>query len=199
MEGTSFQYSSSLFVIFFYKSFTIKRKNCYIEKIYFPIISKLFEEQMKEKSLFLFSLESGLRVVDSRPTNMPVVQEKELWMGNLSELEDGSVAIIDYESTYEEANFTKYGRYIMEIIDWYLRKGRRSDIHMMYCTRQISIKSMPLSIRTEPSHLSGTPSGKWLDNIKEKIAGKPLWMRHLCILLPLTYKGRDKKQEIIKE
>lgn len=171
------------------------------------IISKLFGERMKGKKLSLFGLESGLKVVDSRPTNMPVVQAKELRMDNLFELEDGSVAIIDYESTYKEANFTKYGRYIMGAIDRYLREGKRPDIHMMVLyTADIeeevaSLERTACSIRTESSYLSEAPSGEWLNDARVKIAEKSVTdevLMHL-VLLPLTYKGREKKQEIIKE
>ena len=81
------------------------------------IVSKLFGQQMKGKSLSLFGLKSDLKVVDVKPTNIPIVQARELRMDNLFELEDGSVAILDYESTYKKANFTKYGRYIMDVIE----------------------------------------------------------------------------------
>jgi len=57
--------------------------------------------------------------------NIPIVQAKELRMDNLFELEDGSVAILDYESEYNEANFTKYGRYLMDVIDRYLKEGKQ--------------------------------------------------------------------------
>ena len=67
---------------------------------------------MKGKSLTLFGLGTDLKVVDVRPTNIPIVQAGELRMDNLFELEDGNVAILDYESEYKKANFTKYGRYI---------------------------------------------------------------------------------------
>lgn len=51
----------------------------------------------------MFGLETELKVVDIRPTNIPIVQARELRMDNLFELEDGSVAILDYESEYKEA------------------------------------------------------------------------------------------------
>ena len=66
------------------------------------IISKLFGDRMKGKPLSLFGLESRLKVIDTKPTNLPVVWAKELRMNSLFELEDGSIAIIDYESDYKE-------------------------------------------------------------------------------------------------
>ena len=66
------------------------------------IVSKLFGDRMKGKPLSLFGLESDLKVVDARPTNIPIVRARELRMDNLFELEDGSAAIFDYESEYRE-------------------------------------------------------------------------------------------------
>ncbi len=83
---------------------------------------------MKGKSLSLFGLETDLKVVDVRPTNIPIVQARELRMDNLFELEDGSVAILDYESEYKKVNFTRYGRYIMDVIDRYLKEEKETDI-----------------------------------------------------------------------
>jgi len=65
------------------------------------IVSKLFGDRMKGKPLSLFGLRTDLKVVDVRPTNIPIVQAKELRMDNLFELEDGSVAVLDYESEHD--------------------------------------------------------------------------------------------------
>lgn len=122
------------------------------------IVSKLFGQQMKGKSLSLFGLKSDLRVVDVKPTNIPIVQARELHMDNLFELEDGSVAILDYESTYKKSNFTKYGRYIMSVIDRYLKEGKEPDIHMIVLyTADIdkaedSLNRTACNIRTEDSY-----------------------------------------------
>ena len=50
------------------------------------IVSKLFGEWMKGKPLSLFDLPTNLKVIDIRPTNLPIVQAKELRMDNLFEL-----------------------------------------------------------------------------------------------------------------
>lgn len=41
------------------------------------------------------------------------------------------MAILDYESEYRKENFTKYGRYVIDVIDRYLREGKEPDIHML--------------------------------------------------------------------
>ncbi|MCI8534769.1 MAG: hypothetical protein HFG68_04255 [Hungatella sp.] len=171
------------------------------------IVSKLFGDRMKGKSLSLFGLKSHLKVLDVRPTNIPIVQVKELRMDNLFELEDGSVAILDYESAYKETNFTKYGRYIMEVIDRYLTEGKQPDIHMMvlYTADIAKVKSImkrtACSIQIEASYLSGMPSEEWLEDAKSCILKGVIndeVLMHL-VILPLTYKGEEKKQKAIKQ
>ena len=88
------------------------------------IVSKLFGDRMKGKPLSLFGLGTDLRVVDVRPTNIPIVQARELKMDNLFVLEDGSVAVLDYESEYRKASFAKYGRYILGVLNGIEKTGR---------------------------------------------------------------------------
>ncbi len=139
------------------------------------IVSKLFGNQMKGKSLSLFGLETDLKVVDVRPTNIPIVQARELRMDNLFGPEDGSVAILDYESEYKKVNFTKYGRYIMDVIDRYLKEGKEPDIHMMVLytadieSSKTSLVKTACSIQVEASYLAGVPSEEWLEEVRKSI------------------------------
>ncbi len=171
------------------------------------IVSKLFGDRMKGKPLSLFGLGTDLKVVDVKPTNLPIVQARELRMDNLFELEDGSVAILDYESEYKKSNFTKYGRYIMDVADRYLKEGKEPDIHMMVLytadieRAETSFSRTACSIQTEASYLVKAPSEEWLKDVKAGIASQSItdeMMMHL-VLLPLTYKGEERKQEAIKE
>lgn len=170
------------------------------------IVSKVFGDQMKGKSLSLLGLETNLKVVDVRPTNIPIVQARELRMDNLFELEDGSVGILDYESEYKKTNFTKYGRYIMDVIDRYLKEGKEPDIHMMVLYTADIEKSPTIltrtacSIQVEASYLAGVCSEEWMEEVKRGIDENAVTdevLMHL-VILPLTYKGEEKKQEAIK-
>ncbi len=170
------------------------------------IVSKLFGQMMKGKPLSLFGLKTDLKVVDARPTDIPIVQARELRLDNLFELEDDSVAIIDYESVWKETNFIKYGRYILEVIDRYLQEGKRPDIHMMVLyTADIEkaanlMKRTACTIETETAYLIGVPSEEWLDYVRAGIADSQVSDEMLIrlILLPLTYKGEERKQAAIK-
>ncbi len=171
------------------------------------IVSKLFGDRMKGKPLSLFGLGSNLKVVDVRPTNIPIVQARELRMDNLFELEDGSVAILDYESAYKKANFTKYGRYIMDVIDRYLREEKEPDIHMMVLytadieESKASMERTACRIQVEASYLAGVPSEEWMEDARKRIEEGNItdeMLMHL-VILPLTYKGEEKKQKAIKD
>lgn len=170
------------------------------------IVSKLFGDRMKGKPLSLFGFGSGLKVVDVRPTNIPIVQARELRMDNLFELEDGSVAILDYESAYKKANFTKYGRYIMDVIDRYLREEKEPDIHMMVLytadieRAETSMERTACRLQVDASYLAGAPSEEWMEDARKRIAEGRMtdaMLMHL-VILPLTYKGEEKKQRAIR-
>lgn len=120
-------------------------------------------------------------------------------MDNLFELEDGSVAIIDYESDYKEVNFIKYGRYIMDVIDRCLREGKEPDIHMVVLYTadvehaETSFVRTACKIQMETSYLVKAPSEKWMADIRKGISEQNLTdgeLMHL-VLLPLTYKGKE--------
>ena len=171
------------------------------------IVSKLFGDRMKGKPLSLFGLGSNLKVVDVRPTNIPIDQARDLRMDNLCELEDGSVAILDYESAYKKANFTKYGRYIMDVIDRYLREEKEPDIHMMVLytadieEAKASMERTACRIQVEASYLAGVPSEEWMEDARKRIEEGNItdeMLMHL-VILPLTYKGEEKKQKAIKD
>lgn len=127
-------------------------------------------------------------------------------MDNLFELEDGSVAILDYESQFKETNFTKYGYYIMNVINRYLNEGKTPDIHMMVLytadieTAKTTLERTACRIKIEAAYLTGTPSELWLEEIKKSLANQIISDITLMrlILLPLTYKDEEKKQETIK-
>lgn len=171
------------------------------------IVSKLFGDHMKGKSLSLLGLGTDLRVVDVKPTNLPIVQARELRMDNLFELEDGSVAILDYESEYRKRNFTKYGRYMMDVTDRYLKEEQEPDIHMMVLytadieRAETTLERTACRIRTETAYLVGTPSEQWMEQVKSGIDGNRITDELLIrlVILPLTYKGKEEKQKAIRK
>ena len=74
------------------------------------IASKVFAEQLKGKSLEAYGVEvGGIRAV--LPTNIPAIKVNELRLDNLLELQDGTVALVDYESEYKRESKVKYLNY----------------------------------------------------------------------------------------
>ncbi len=107
----------------------------------------------------------------------------------------------------KEEDLTKYGRYILDVIDRYLREGKRPDIHMMVLyTADIEEAGTDLDrtacrIRTEAAYLVGVPSERWLEEARDRIAEGRVTdevLMHL-IILPLTYKGPEMKQKSIRQ
>ncbi|MDY4922255.1 MAG: hypothetical protein SO117_04360, partial [Frisingicoccus sp.] len=71
------------------------------------VVSKWFAETMKNRSLSVYGIDVP-KIVDVRPTNLPAVETNEKRMDNLFLLEDGSYALLDYESDYRIGNKVKY-------------------------------------------------------------------------------------------
>lgn len=171
------------------------------------IVSKIFGDRMKGKSLSLFGLKTDAKVVNIQPTNIPIMEVKELRMDNLFELNDGSVAILDYESVYKEENFFKYGLYVMDVLKRYLKENKRPDIHMMVLYTadienvQTTLHKTACDIHVEAAYLIDVDSEAWKREIQEGIKTRSItdeMLMHL-ILLPLTYKGIEEKQTVIEE
>ena len=94
------------------------------------VTSKLLAERLKEKSFGVYGLDIP-KIIQVLPTNLPEIWANELKIDNLFLLEDGTLAIVDYESTYNEENKVKYLQYISRVFLWFRadplpeREGRR--------------------------------------------------------------------------
>lgn len=170
------------------------------------IVSKMFGAGMEGKPLSLFGLDTEKKVISVQPTNIPIVEARELRIDNLFELEDGSIAILDYESDYKEENFFKYGNYIINVSKNYWRSRQKPDIHMMviYTADIENAETIwhrtACDIRTETACLVNVDSEAWFDEAQNGIEKGLITdevLMHL-ILYPLTFKGNEKKQIAIR-
>lgn len=85
------------------------------------ITSKVLAENFKGKTFRVYGLDlPGIK--DTKPTNIPTVRANELRLDNLFELEDNSVAIVDYESKYDKADKIKYLNYLAGIANRYWKE-----------------------------------------------------------------------------
>lgn len=75
------------------------------------IISKVFGESMRNKSFRAYGMDIP-EIVEILPTNLPAVEANEMRLDNLFRLKDGTIVIVDYESTYSYADKIKYLNYV---------------------------------------------------------------------------------------
>ena len=78
------------------------------------ITSKFLAENFKGKTFKVYGLKLP-KVKRVLPTNIPAVKANELRMDNLFELADGSMALVDYESDYDNKDKVKYLNYVSHL------------------------------------------------------------------------------------
>ena len=139
-----------------------------------------------------------------------MIQADELRLDNLFLLEDGSLAIIDYESDYKAKNKLKYLNYVVRIAEKYYDEYRTNlsiRVLILYTadvTREqtadcLDLKSVTITI--QQAFLSEINSEEVRESLSQKIRnGEPLTDEEMMqfIILPLTCKGKEKKNEMIE-
>ena len=176
------------------------------------IVSKFFAESLKEKSLNVYGLNVP-KVVGVLPTNLPTVEANELRIDNIFLLEDGSYAIIDYESSYSFVNKLKYLGYVLrslrklvkEKIDLRQIKMRVIIIYTADVKRGTTepiLQIGALQLITEEAFLTDFDVENELRMISHKIQ-KRLEISETdmmkMIILPLAYPGKEKQRTVTNE
>lgn len=145
------------------------------------------------------------------PTNLPSIRVNELRLDNLLELEDGTVALVDYESEYKRENKVKYLNYLTGIVNRYEREdGSCPDLRMIVVytgdirREEISERYDVGAVRVtiEPAFLSEIDGEGILKHLRKKVEkGDVLDDREQMelIILPLSYRTRKEKKEKIQE
>lgn len=170
------------------------------------IVLKKFGEGFKGKAFRAFGLELP-EVRQVMPTNIPVVKVNELRIDNLFELEDDTVAVVDYESTYQKSDKVKYINYLSGIVNRYLQEKKScpklrmivlytGDIQRAGVAVEYDIGAVKVSI--EPAFLSEMDREGVLARITRKIKGdEELTDEEMVelIILPLAYRKKEEKEE----
>ena len=176
------------------------------------VVSKWFGETMKNRSLSVYGINIP-KIVDVRPTNLPAVETNEMRMDNLFLLEDGSYALLDYESNYRVGNKVKYAGYVLRLLRRLQKEGvdisniqiRIIVIYTADVTRAQTKDALNVGdivICTTEAFLMEIPSEEVKIRIQQKIEQKlPLDEKDLMelIILPLTYKGKENQQRAAHE
>ena len=176
------------------------------------IVSKIFGEAMKEKSLKAYGLNVP-KVVDVLPTNLPALELNELRIDNIFVLEDGSYAIIDYESKYRYRNKVKYFSYVLRILRRLIRdkvdlRKVKIRIIIIYTADVKRGKTEPvfqagaIQLITEEAFLIEIDGEKEYQRLLKKVENGQLLDEEdmmKMIILPLAYQGIEKQREIAKK
>lgn len=175
------------------------------------VTTKFFADGLKGKSLKAYGL-PHVRIVDILPTNLPAVEANELRMDNLFLLSDDSIAILDYESTYDWEDRVKYVNYVARILKRYQRLGmihkvKKIRLIIIFTADVDHVDSLVLDVGCmkvymEAVYLMSIKTMEVLSRIKAKVERKEaLTEEELMelIILPLTVKGTDGKQKLLKE
>ena len=176
------------------------------------VVSKWFGETMRNRSLSVYGIDVP-KIVDVRPTNLPAIETNEKRMDNLFLLEDGSYALLDYESDYHERNKVKYAGYVLRLLRRLQKEGvditrlririiviYTADVTKDQTSDTLSVGDM--IIYTTEGFLSEISSEKVKMRIQHKIEQRePLDDKDLMelIILPLTYKGKENQQRAAHE
>ena len=173
------------------------------------ITAKVMAEHFKGKSFAAFGLGHLPKVADILPTNLPAIEANELKIDNVFVLEDGSWAIVDYESAYRKRNMVKYLAYVARLASrmYNLYGGfRRLRVIIIYTAdvRRGSTETVldcgAFRLEVEEAFLSGLDSAAIFKRISAKIRKRtPLDEKDLMqlIVYPLTHKGEKAKQDAV--
>ena len=174
------------------------------------IASKLTAELLVGNHLGPFGLPEK-KVVGLLPTNLPAVESNELRLDNLFEMEDGAVAILDYESKFSRENFVKYLNYVARIMRRYanqksLDQLKKLKILVIYTADVSQAQEIydlgGVVIQVEASYLIHQNTKEIYGRLKEKVSGGEelnVTERMELMILPLTIKGKKEKQEYIQK
>lgn len=136
-----------------------------------------------------------------------------MWTDNLFLLEDGSYALLDYESDYRIGNKVKYAGYVLRLLRRLQKEGAdianlRIRIIVIYTadvTREQTVDALNVGdivICTAEGFLSEISSEEVKVRLQHKIEQKQLLdERDLMelIVLPLTYRGKERQQKAAHE
>ena len=171
------------------------------------VMSKILAENFKDKSLKVYGLDLP-RIKQILPTNLPEIHVNEMRLDNLFLLEDGSVAIIDYESSVKWENNLKYVNYIVRVLERYKKEERPKQIRMIVIytadveEAESEFNAGCLTLKLEQAFLNNMDSESIRNRIEKKIKNQEaLSDEELMefIVLPLTYKGTQAKQSAVKD
>ncbi len=169
---------------------------------------KFLTEALKHKNLGIYGL-PHIRIKDAQPTNLPAIEANELRLDNLFILEDNSLALIDYESTFSMEDVVKYVNYVARILKRFCRENAELPVLHLIIIFSADIQSIKMEVYDfgcmklciEPAFLLNMDTEHIYKRLKAKISSAGILNDEELleiIVLPLTVKGKKPKQELVK-
>ena len=172
------------------------------------VLFKVLSRNYENKSLAVYGLDLP-RIKRLLPGSYPAVTATETHADNPFLLEDGTLLILEYESTVRADDFLKYAGYVTNALRQLRREGEDTTKVVIAVVYTGDIKRAPyeldvgaLRVRVQQVFLSGFDTEGILADLKAKIeAGEPLEDDDVMrlIILPLTQPDKTRKQKLVED
>ncbi len=171
------------------------------------ILFKILGQTYKEKSFAAYGIDLP-KIRELLPTDLPKIAANEKSIDNLFLLEDGTYAIVDYESVYKKANKIKYLNYIARVMEKYYKEDENFNLRLVVIytgdvkSAEPTLETNCITLRTEQAFLSHIDGEAAFNTIRQKIhSGTVLEDDDLMklVILPLTIPGSEGKQEMLEK
>ena len=170
------------------------------------ILFKILGQTYKEKSFVAYGIDLP-PIRELLPTDLPKIAANEKSIDNLFLLEDGTYAIVDYESVYKKSNKIKYLNYIARVMEKYFKEDEAFSLRLIVIytgdvkSAEPTLETDCFTLRTEQAFLSHIDGEAAFHEIQGKLqSGIPLADDDLMrlVILPLTVPGTEGKQSMLE-
>ncbi len=170
------------------------------------ILFKILGQTYKEKSFAAYGIDLP-RIRELLPTDLPKISANEKSIDNLFLLEDGTYAIVDYESVYKRISKIKYLNYIARVMEKYYKEDENFNLRLIVIYTgdvdyaESDLETACFTLHTEQAFLVHIDGETALHGIQEKLqSGLSLDNDDLMklVILPLTVPGSEGKQKMLE-
>lgn len=170
------------------------------------ILFKILGQTYKEKSFAAYGIDLP-RIRELLPTDLPKISANEKSIDNLLLLEDGTYAIVDYESIYKRISKIKYLNYIARVMEKYYREDANFNLRLIVIYTgdvdyaEPDLETACFTLHTEQAFLVHIDGEAALRGIQEKLQScisldNDDLMK--LVILPLTVSGSEGKQKMLE-
>ena len=165
------------------------------------ILFKILGQTYKEKSFAAYGIDLP-PIKELLPTSLPKISANEKDIDNLFLLEDGTYAIVDYESEFKNLN------YIARVMEKYYKEDETFNLRLIVIYTGDVKSAEPVyetscfTLRMEQAFLSHIDGETAFESISQKLrSNTPLEDDDLMklVILPLTMPGIEGKQKMLEK